>query len=111
MALNLTFSEGIAVAALVLTILAILFVLPRLLVAFGFFPDSAFARRVCPSNDDILLVLREIRGDVEALRRNSEFHLGWAEVQNNWAEVQNDLAEAQADAIVEIGKHLKEKMD
>jgi hypothetical protein len=93
MALN--FSAGVAVAALVF------------LVAFGLFPHSAFARRVHPPNSDIVAKLQAIRDDIRALRRNSEFQLGWAEVQHDWDEIQTDWAEA----IVAIGQHLKEKMD
>lgn len=42
MASNLTFSEGVADATLGFTVLAVLFVLPYLLMAFGFFLDSDF---------------------------------------------------------------------
>ena len=104
MASDLTFSEGVAIATLVFTILAVLFVLPYLLVAFGFFPDSDFAHRVHPSNDDILAVLHhqkdeltEIRRHIEILRKNSNFELDWLDVQT--------------DAIITIGENLKEKMD
>ncbi|KAN0119454.1 hypothetical protein V8E51_001662 [Hyaloscypha variabilis] len=93
----LTFSEGVAVATLVFTILAVLFVVPYVLVAFGFFPDSGFARRVHPSNSAILAELAAMRKDIETLRKNSDFELEWSEIQT--------------DILLTIGEKLKEKMD
>lgn len=104
MALDLTFSEGVAVATLVFTILAVLFIMPYLLVAFGFFPDSGFACRVYPSNNAILTELRlqvhelkEMRKHVKTLRKNSDFGFEWSEIQT--------------DALIVICEKLKEKMD
>jgi hypothetical protein len=100
MASDLTFTEGVAVAALVFTILAVLLVLPYLVVAFGFFPDSAFAGRVypsIPSNKDIVLELRRLHCEVEKLRKTSESQVEWAEIQT--------------DTVVTIGETLIEKMD
>jgi hypothetical protein len=37
---SLTFAEGVAVAGLVFATIAVIFVVPYILVAFGFFPDS-----------------------------------------------------------------------
>ncbi|PMD33236.1 hypothetical protein L207DRAFT_589602 [Hyaloscypha variabilis F] len=73
----LTFSEGVAVATLVFTILAVLFVVPYVIVAFGFFPESGFASRVHPSNSAILKELAAMRKDIETLRKNSGSELEW----------------------------------
>jgi hypothetical protein len=97
MASDLTFTEGVAVATLVFAILAVLCVLPYLVVAFGFFPDSAFAGRVYPPNKDILLELRRVLCEVEKLRKNSDSQVEWAEIQT--------------DTVVTIGEMLKEKID
>jgi len=104
MASEWTFSDQVALATLVFAILAVLLFLPYFLVAFGFFPNSAFVRRVHPSKNDILAELclqnRElttIRKDIEILRKNSDFELDWVETQT--------------DAIIAIGEKLKEKMD
>jgi len=81
MASDLTLIEGVAVATLVFTILAVLFVSPYLLVAFGFFPDSGFARRVHPPNAAVLEQLQNqndgiaaIRDDIAAIRQFIETH-------------------------------------
>ena len=78
--------------------------LPYFLVAFGFFPNSAFVRRVHPSNNDILAELclqnRElttIRKDIEILRKNSDFELDWVETQT--------------DAIIAINRRKVERED
>jgi hypothetical protein len=104
MASDLTFSEKVAVAQLVFEILAVLFVVPFLVVAFGFFPDSAFARRVHPSNDAILAQLhlqkRELKAihkTVTVLRTNSDLELEWFDTLT--------------DTVIENGNTLKEKMD
>ncbi|KAG4420031.1 hypothetical protein IFR04_006790 [Cadophora malorum] len=104
MASEWSFSDQVVLATLVFAILAVLLVLPYFLVTFGFFPDSAFARRVHPSNNDIWAELRlqnreltTIRKDIEILRKNSDFELDWVETQT--------------DAIIAIGEKLKEKMD
>lgn len=107
MASDLSFTEAVAVATLVVAILAVLLVLPYILVAFGFFPDSGFAHRVHPLPNplivDILQELRlqkdlaAIRNDIETMRQNTDFALDWFETQT--------------DAILEIVENVKEKMD
>jgi hypothetical protein len=104
MASDLTFSEGVAVTTLVFTIIAALFVLPHLLVAFGFFPNSDFARRVYPSNSAILAELRLQRREVTAIRKN-------VEILRKNSDLELDWSETQTDAIITIGEKLKEKMD
>ncbi len=78
--------------------------MPYLLVAFGFFSESEFARRVHPPDEPILAQLnlqkcelQEIRKNVKILRKNSDFEFEWSEIQT--------------DAIIVIGEQLKEKMD
>jgi hypothetical protein len=80
----------------VFTIIAVVFVLPYILVAFGFFPKSGFAQRVHPSNDEILAALdrqtrelTKIRKD-KILRGNSDSEL--------------ECFDIQTDAIVTIGE-------
>jgi hypothetical protein len=72
MASDLTFTERVAVAELAVTIVAVLLVLPYLLVAFGFFPESGFARRVHPSDDDILEELRNLNTALVDIRQRIE---------------------------------------
>jgi hypothetical protein len=93
----LTFSEGVAVATLVFTILAVLFVVPYVIVAFGFFPESGFASRFHPSNSAILRELAAMRKDIENLRKNSGSELEWSEIKT--------------DTLLTIGEKLKENMD
>jgi len=97
MALDLTLSEGVAIATLVVNILGVLCVLPFLLVAFGFFPDSGFAHRVHPCYEDALKNLSAQQKDTAEIRRDVEMQL--------------ECFETQTDAIITIGEKLKEKMD
>ncbi|KAL2071092.1 hypothetical protein VTL71DRAFT_12327 [Oculimacula yallundae] len=68
-------ADGATVAACIFSALAVLLFLPFCVTAFGFFPNSAFARRVYPDHAAILVQLRAqttaltaIRQDVDALR-------------------------------------------
>jgi hypothetical protein len=117
-------ASGVAVAELVFTIIAVIFAVPFLLVAFGFFRNSGFAQRVHPSdpNTEILedirdesrlqteesrlqtiesrrqtIELQAIRKHLEKLDENSELQTKWSELRTN--------------AIIDIGEQLKEKVD
>ncbi|RDL30412.1 uncharacterized protein BP5553_10290 [Venustampulla echinocandica] len=58
-ATTMSYSDRVATASLVLGILAVLVTLPCLLVAFGFFPKSGLARRILPSNADVVKAITD----------------------------------------------------
>jgi hypothetical protein len=97
MALDPTFSEGVAIASLVFNILAVLLALPYLIVSFGFPPNSDISHRVHHPNEHILTQIEELRLELAVQRSNSDFQLEWSTIQ--------------ADALISIGKTLSENMD
>jgi outer membrane murein-binding lipoprotein Lpp len=107
MALNLTFSEEVALAALVFAILAVLLFLPYFLIAFGFFSESGFASRVHPSNDKVLTELRAQNEQLGAINRNAEIINENVERLNSNVETLNNNVERLNNDVGKLSNDVK----